>query len=84
MIKVVIGCIEHECHLFWVKKIYSDFQIFWIFWSKSEISGIFCLFLAKAIYIFSIFTNDINFHLWDHLGTISRNKTQQTIFEYVK
>ena len=83
MVKVVIGCIEHEFNLFWVKKIYSDFQIFWIFWSKSEISGIFCLFLAKEIF-FSIFTNDINFHLWDHLDTIFRNKTQQTIFEYVK
>ena len=59
------NCIQYEFHLFWVKIIYSDFQIFWIFLSKSKI-------------------NDINIHLWDHISTIFSNKTQQTIFEYVK
>ena len=44
----------------------------------------FCIYPPKRISLFfRIFTNDINFPLWDKIGTIFINKAQQIIFEYV-
>ena len=56
LVKVVPGCIEHSFYLFWAKKIYSDFQIFWIFWSYSEISNILAYFRQNKSLLFFQFS----------------------------